>query len=328
MNYSRTIISALTIALGAAALAQPAAGPGPDQPPPERPARRGDNSGPGFGPGMREMVARDPRLLKEFIDRQTDQLSRAIKKLEEAKQELASGAKPEDVFRQLREARATFMADNFFANWRDRQPPGQQSGNPDSGPPQSPSPEQIDEMITFVREFRPEFADRLSRWRKEEPRIFMMIASRLLHQARDTFREKDRDPALFELRKEDLRNNVLIVEKSAELTRMLRESSGPGNDPALKQARIELRELLGKGYDSRVKVREYEAAKLESKLKETRSKIQETKDVREQMLDRTLDEISTRRRPSAQPGDDRGGEPPFQNGPQGTPPAGPRNGPH
>lgn len=274
--------------------------------------RPGDMRGPdGLGGpgGMRDAIARDPKLLKEFIDRQLELLTRGTKRLEEARAELAAGTPSEEVFRKLREARAGAMAENFFANWRDRQPPGQpgqpgQPGMPGDGGP--PGPEQLDELLAFVREIRPEFAAKLETWQKDEPKAFMLITSRLFHQARDTFRERDRDKQLYQLRKDDLRNNVLIVEKSAELRRLQAENKASADDAQFAKAKDELKQLMGQGYDSRVKVREYEAARLEARLKETRAQIQETKEVRAQMVDKAVEEVLARKRVSPQPGDGPG----------------------
>lgn len=61
---------------------------------------------------------------------------------------------------------------------------------------------------------------------------------------------------------------------------------------------------MGKGYDARVRVRQYEADRLAKRLEETRARIQETKDVREQLLDKAVQQVLERQRVSPQPGDE------------------------
>lgn len=267
----------------------------------------------GDRPGDRlDAAARDPKQLKDIIDRMLDQNNRIERRLTDAKAKLEAGAPPEEVIRSLREARAGNMAEQFFQNWRERQggDPNSQAPmfeKPPGGPGGGPDPEQREELMQFIREVRPEFAARLEQWKENEPKAFRAVIGHLMMQAIDTFRERDRDKQLFELRKDDLRTSIFIVEKSAEVRAAQAANQTSNNGQAESEqfikAKAELRELMGKGYDSRVRVREYEADRLAKRLEETRAKIQETKDVREQMLDKAVQQLLERKRVTPQPGD-------------------------
>lgn len=309
--------------------AQPpaAASPGADEkgPPPREDRRPGDErrrGGDRFdSPLLREAASHDPKLLKDIIDRMLDQNNRIEKRLLDAKSKLEAGTPPEEVFRMLREARAGNMADVFFQNWRERRDEANSQGpifdKPKIGPGGGPDPQQREELMQFIREIRPEFATKLEEWQKTEPRAFRAVTGHLLMQAVDTFHERDRDVQLYELRKEDLRASILVVEKSTEvLAIQMNEPKGQTDSEKLTKAKAELRDLMGKGYDARVRVREYEADKLAKRLDETRARIQETKDVREQMIDKAVTQLLERKRVSPQPGD---GPP----NPRETPPQGP-----
>lgn len=285
----------------------------------------------GDRPGDRlDAAARDPKQLNAIIDRMLEQNNRIERRLTEAKAKLEAGTPPEEVIRALREARAGNMADQFFQNWRERQGGDANSQGPmfEKPPGGGPDAEQREELMRFIREVRPEFAARLERWQKDEPGAYRAVIGHLMMQAIDTFRERDRDKQLFELRKDDLRASIFIVEKAAEVrAEQAASQSANKGQPESEQfirAKAELRELMGKGYDSRVRVREYEAEKLARRLEETRARIQETKDVREQMLDRAVQQLLERKRVTPQPGDGPMKGPGEQGGRRAEPGAGPR----
>lgn len=320
--------------LAAGVLAQPASNspPPPGRPPggpTERPAgpqqrderrpwedrRRGGDRG-DLGP-LREGVANDPEQLRAFVNRMLEQNNRIERRLMDAKAKLDDGTPPGEVAEMLREARAGNMAEQFFQNWRDRQrentpAQGPMFDKPRIGPGGGPDPQQREELLEFIREVRPEFGAKLDEWQKNEPKAFRAVVGHLMMQAVDTFHERDRDKQLYELRKEDLRASILIVETSAELRRKQIESKGQPESDEFVKAKAQLRDLMGQGYDARIRVREYEADRLAKRLEETRTKIQETKDVREQMLDKAVQQLLERKRVSPQPGDEptrRPGEP-------------------
>lgn len=323
MNWHAIQLSPLLLA-ATISLAQPAPPPPPpggdgrpvekDQPRPrdDRPmGRRSERNG--EPPFLREGFPQDPKQAKELLDRLLEENARNNRRLNEAKQKLEGGAAPEEVWRSLREARAGNMADRFFQNWRERQRQDAGAQGPmferKGGGPGAPDPQTRAELLQFIREIRPEFAEKLDTWQKDAPKAFGMVLQHLMMQAADTFRERDRDKQLYELRKEDLRDSILVVEKSTEVRRMQEDAKGKSDSPEFAKAKAELRELMGKGYDARIRVREYEADKLAKRLDETRARIQETKEVREQMLDRAVTQVLERKRVTPQPGDGPKGPP-------------------
>jgi hypothetical protein len=278
---------------------------GPDQPPPGEREIEAPREGPREGP------PRDPKMLREMIDRGLDESARATRRFEEARKMLDDGRPPEDVIRFLREARGGMLADRFVERFRrgerpeapqplfdreqgqgrpDRGPEGKGPDHkgPDGRPASGLNPEQHAELMKFIREVRPDFADRLEEWKKSEPGAFRAIMGRLLPKAVDAFRARNNDKELYELRRDDLRSTILVVEKAHELRRWQMEHKGD-EVPAEKKA--ELRDLMGKGYDARTKVREYEAQQLANRLESTKKQIQEAKDARESLLDRAVDEV-------------------------------------
>lgn len=278
---------------------------GQDQPPP------GDREIEAPREGPREGLPRDPKMLREMIDRGLDESARATRRFEEARKMLDDGRPPEDVIRFLREARGGMLADRFVERFRrgerpeppqplfdreqgqgrsDRGPEGKgpDGKGPDGRPGPSLNPEQHAELMKFIHEVRPGFADRLEEWKKSEPGAFRAIMGRLIPKAVDAFRARNDDKELYELRKDDLRSTIFVVEKAHELRRWQMEHKGD-EVPAEKKA--ELRDLMGKGYDARTKVREYEAQQLANRLESTKKQIQEAKDARESLLDRAVDEV-------------------------------------
>ncbi|MGH7245142.1 MAG: hypothetical protein ACREJD_17135 [Phycisphaerales bacterium] len=327
MKYLIARNSIPALCLAATALAQQPTSPPPPPPqanqpgdPPPRDDRRPvDERRRGGGMDFSQLreASRDPKALGDMLDRMLEQNGRIERRLTDAKEKLDAGASPEEVFRMLREARAGDMAGQFFQNWRERQRDDQDAQGPmfekqpgghggPGGGGGGPDPQQREELLKFIREVRPEFASKLEQWQKDEPKAFGAVIGHLFMQGVDTFRERDRDAKLYELRKEDLRASILIVEKSTELRRVQIESKGQPESQEFVKAKAELRDLMGKGYDSRVRVREYEAERLAKRLDETRARIQETKDVREQMLDKAVQQLLERKRPMPQPGDGPG----------------------
>ncbi len=276
-------------------------------------------------PGFLDAAAHDPKLLGVAIDRMLADVTKAMTRLQEAKKQLEGGTPPEEVFRSLREARAGALADRFVVNWRDHQRDDSAGRvplfeRPQGGPPTG-SPEQLDELLRFVREVRPQLADKLEKWQKDDQKAFRLVIGRLMPKANDAFRERNRDEKLYELRKEDLRQSIFVVEKSAELRRMQRELKGEAPTPQFETEKSELREMMGKAYDARVRVREYETAQLAKRLADAQSKIQETKDAREKLLDRAVDEVLSMKRETPQPGDQPGDRPGPPGGHPPEPPA-------
>lgn len=324
MTYTIARNTIPAVVLAACAFAhQPEMSPPPPLPPGEtrgetapradrRPGdeRRRPGERTGDRPGDRwEAAARDPKLLKEMLERMLEQNNRIEKRLADAKAKLDDGAPPAEVIGMLREARAGTMAEQFFWNWRERQRDDQGAQGPmfekqPGGPGGGFDPERRDELMQFIREVRPEFGAKLDQWQKEEPKAFRAVIGHLFMQAVDTFRERDRDQQLFELRKNDLRASILVVEKATEVRATQASSKGQPENAELNKSKAELRELMGEGYDARVRVREYEADRLAKRLEETRARIQETKDVREQLLDRAVQQVLERQRVSPQPGDE------------------------
>lgn len=297
---------------------------GPDQPPPGEREIEAPREGPREGP------PRDPKMLREMIDRGLDESARATRRFEEARKMLDDGRPPEDVIRFLREARGGMLADRFVERFRRGERPEQPQplfdreqgqGRPERGPegrgpegkgPEgkgsdgrpSPglNPEQHAELMKFIREVRPDFAERLEEWKKSEPGAFRAIMGRLMPKAVDAFRARNDDKELYELRRDDLRSTILVVEKAHELRRWQMEHKG---DEIPAEKKSELRDLMGKGYDARTKVREYEAQQLANRLESTKKQIQEAKDAREALLDRAVDEVlkgPMRRRPQGAEG--------------------------
>lgn len=256
--------------------------------------------------GPREGPPRDPKMLREMIDRGLDESARATRRFEEARKMLDDGRPPEEVVRFLREARGGMLADRFVERFRRGERPeqpaplfdreqgqgrpqgGPEGRGPDGRPGPGLNPEQHAELMKFIRDVRPDFADRLEEWKKSEPGAFRAIMGRLMPKAVDAFRARNDDKELFELRKDDLRTTILVVEKAHELRRWQMEHKGE-EVPADKKS--ELRDLMGKGYDARTKVREYEAQQLANRLESTKKQIQEAKDARESLLDRAVDEV-------------------------------------
>ncbi|HEX8876757.1 MAG TPA: hypothetical protein VF777_08425 [Phycisphaerales bacterium] len=280
--------------------------PGDDRRPRESRPRRNADPRPGDreieapreGPrgGPREGPPRDGKMLREMIDRQLQENDRAKQRLEDARRRLDEGTPPEEVFRMLREARGGMIADRFVERWRNNERPepppplfdhDQNAKPPGRGPEPLPK-EEMDELMTFVREVRPEFSEKLERWRKDEPRAFRAIMGRLIPKAVDTFRSRNDDKELYELRKSELRETIFVVEKAHELRRHMFENKGV--EPAADQKQ-DLRDRMAKAYDARIKVREYEAAQLTKRLESSNKQIQEAKDAREALLDRALDEV-------------------------------------
>jgi hypothetical protein len=188
------------------------------------------------------------------------------------------------------------IADRFIERWRnnDRPEPPKPLFDRDSGdggkPPPGPSgrgpsplpKEQMDELMKFVHEVRPEFAAKLEKWKNDEPRAFRAVMGRLIPKAIDAFRARNEDKDLYELRKADLQATIYVVEKAHELRRAV-------DVPAIEKQK--LRDLMAAGYDARIKVREYEAAQLAKRLEASSKQIQEAKDAKESLLDRALEEV-------------------------------------
>lgn len=163
--------------------------------------------------------------------------------------------------------------DEDRGNWRNWRPPA----------PVDLNDEQIEKVMAFVRETRPEIAGGLDKLRKEDDKKFRESLRRLGPQVLFMIALKERDPEAYErmVKEQALREKVFHLANKA--------LKAEGEE--LNAIRAELRAAVAEQVEMRRKYREMELAGLEKRIAEIRQEMSDDLANKQQIIDRKVDEV-------------------------------------
>jgi hypothetical protein len=166
-------------------------------------------------------------------------------------------------------------------------PAGPGAGGAPAGPARDfdeITPEQIDEALIVLRDFRPEMAARVEEWRKDDPtRVGRMIAHQLpgirrLIEARRT------DPEGYKLRLRDMQ----LERQTRQLANQLAEARRNGESDRAEDLTRSLRNQVVEHFEVRQQMRERAVVMLEQRIKELREQLQTRAQSRDALIDDQL----------------------------------------
>lgn len=266
----------------------------PPEPPPQRPA------------------VTDDALKRELEDRFA-QTERQQARIRRALAILREGGSREDLAVLLRDIRES--AGDRWAGFRPeavgdrslrgpgRGEPGRGGegrpgeGRPEGGPagraveaqPITLTPEQIAEIIAFLREHAPEFADRIERIRAQNPEIEQRMVARfapLYLEFLDLMRE---NPEAAELKVREFRVGASIMRAMGEVRGAT--FAQPQDPERLARAVEDLRKLIGEQFEIRLALHENEIAVLRERVARLEGELSQERAEREARVAKKVEEI-------------------------------------
>jgi len=162
----------------------------------------------------------------------------------------------------------------------------------------TPDKEQIEELLTFVREHMPWRIAGLEKLREERPEMFKAVIRRLRFEVGQLKRLQKSDPKAFQAALDE----GSLRYRSMELTGQIHKTDDPERRKALA---AELRGVVERLLEAEQRAREAQVRELEKRLQDLRNQIRERaehrKDIAEQLMQRLLAEPPKRHGPP--PGD-------------------------
>ncbi|MBK7404767.1 MAG: hypothetical protein IPJ41_09065 [Phycisphaerales bacterium] len=269
----------------------------------------------------------DASHLRDRLEKMLKQMEASTERIRSAITILDDGGAVGDAINQLG---GPMMVRRFSENWerwnRQDEAPGQgmgqgpgggmgRAGDEPRGPggrglgngrpewpgvegPRAVSP---DEIMAFLRENAPEYADRLQTARDEDPHRFDLFAQRLGPRVGEILSAKDHDQELADILTNDFRVGLMLVKAGGECVRARQAN----DDGALENARAKLRELAAEQVDLRLKRRELEVRRLEERLADLRKDVDQQRDKRATLIDELAERASQGAPPEAEDGERR-----------------------
>ncbi|MCC6682285.1 MAG: hypothetical protein IT445_15390 [Phycisphaeraceae bacterium] len=200
--------------------------------------------------------------------------------------------------------------------WGDGPPPHHEAMRGE-GPQVELTPQQIEETIEVMRDMTPWLAERLEEARKENPQKVEGVIRRFFPRYREFLELKRHDPELYELRIKEIRLDM----ESRKLAWRIRQAEQPASPPppedankrqppspevnqeqSPKQApppesatpeelREQLRGVLDELFDLHRQTRQHEIDMLKKRVKELEASLDESRDKREQLIDKRVEEL-------------------------------------
>lgn len=287
------------IVLAAVLLCSPAWSQGPpsgddDAPPPERPTPD-------------EIIDRLTSRLRQ-IDEMRAKLAAAIEKIHNG--EAPADALGPGAMRML--MRRGGGGESWFAG-TDRPDrlgidrPGFDRPGPGPGGAGGPDAPTLDEVRAFIVEHLPELAKRLEEAEKSDPRRAERMVRRMMPRLGEMIRMEDRDPVFVELRVEEMRVGLRIIERMRALRGLVETGADNEKITAMKN---EIRDLLARQYDLRDKLDAHRLEKMKADLEAGKARLEKRRAERDKLLDehmqRVLDRMKRGDRGPGNPGGPRG----------------------
>lgn len=174
---------------------------------------------------------------------------------------------------------------------RQRQMDGPMEGPMDGPPPHGPgmrgepplllTPEQEAHLFTVLQEVNPELIEKIKTWQQVNPERSGRMLARMYERMQDVIQLKQADPAMYELKVQDLkldaRSRLMALAYRREKT---------------DETRKDLLNILTEQFDIRQKIRERELERMKEKIGQLESQLEERASNRQKYIDKQLEEIT------------------------------------
>lgn len=244
----------------------------------------------------------DPAVLRARLERAIERGERMLERHRQAITRLDAGDSPAEVVRSLR--------------WRGDEdkgepmppPPGPDAEGdnpdaPDTGGPMGRgpvrdrikqaiedgrvSPEMRERLRAFLRERLPSVDAQLAQVEQADAEMGARLFDRLVPQLRDIANEMDRDPAFGQLRLDEMKSGLAVVDATQRL-RGLNAQSPPGDRANAEAA---LRQAIADRFDARIKIRQHELERLAARIGELHQQIQDEQGGRDAEIERVYQAV-------------------------------------
>lgn len=230
----------------------------------ERMQERGGERMAERGPGSR--LPKDREEAKAAVKRQLAELDRRRERLAKIAERLEKGEDPSAVEKDMPD------------------PSGQTRG-------QGFNPDSRREVLRIVREARPELATRLEEMAKTHP-IGDAVIWRMGPSPGDLTKAKNEDPALFELRLDELDAGMAVVIHGRSFAEL--KINGKSDAPEGEEVRQRFRKAVAVIYDIRQKIQERDIEALARRVERLRAEFAQRADKRDEAIGKLADEIVNR----------------------------------
>lgn len=265
-------------------VAQPA-GDRPPAPPNQGPP--GQEAG---GPGSPQGPF-SPEVLKARLERRLSEIQREETRLKEALDRLAKGevVRPRDVAPGLGEGPGPGGRRGEGARGRG---PGGRGPDDAGGAGEARDSEPV---LPLLREIMPDAAERVERAMKEHPDLARRMMQRVGPHLREAMSLKEHDPALFQLRVDEIRAGWGVLEAAGVLRDAKQAKDGPEAAKKVDEARTKLREALGKQGEARLALEQHEVEALAKRVEDLRKRLDERRANKDKVLDDMIKRIEEAR---------------------------------
>jgi len=290
------------------------------QPPPEQSDPQDGIREPG---GLRAM---DKDRLREAMQRSIDDSKRFQESLAQSIKQLEEGTTPREVLENMDQSTRRTLLSDGVRRFRGREEgprdggsvgeagdgsPGQRADMPHSPPPAPAQsargqlgPDERERIAKQLREELPDVADALDALRRDNPRMADGMTMRLMPRFREAMDLRERDPALFRLRIEEIRTGVGVLRAIREyrLSKALAESVAD-KAATVQKTTAQLREAVAAALDQRLAIQEHDSKKLEKRLDQIKREISEQRERKDEAVTKLIERIEDGEMPPALFGD-------------------------
>lgn len=256
---------------------------------------------------LRDAVQRfdDPVALRARLERTIERGESMLERHREAITRLDAGESPAEVMRSLRWRESPQAEDAPEApvglgtpEGRPEGPQGRRGDRPEGGRLANLDPAARQRLRVFLRDRLPSVDAQLSLVEGTDPEMAGKLFERLLPQLREISDEMQRDPVFGELRLEEMRTGLGVVDASQRL-RMLGPSPTAADRAA---AEADLRAAIAARFDVRIRLRQHELERLATRIGELHTQIQDEQAGREAEIERVFQAVINHRGPMKPPG--------------------------
>lgn len=152
------------------------------------------------------------------------------------------------------------------------------------------SESELDEALALLERVKPELADQLASLRAEDARRAGRLVQQRFPRVRYLLRLKEADPALYELRVDEL----ALTYQGRSLAGEYLEARAADDNELAEAVRDELSVLLAEQFEVRQQIRRRKLEKLERRIAELREQIEARSTERDTLIGQRLDELLER----------------------------------
>lgn len=163
--------------------------------------------------------------------------------------------------------------------WRDRR-----DRHDDNAPAEKLTDEQVQVVLSVLKDRRPELGDRLEAWWHKSPDRVREMLARKGDRLRRLTDLKERDPKLYDLRLRDAR----LSQQSHDLAQRITHA---GEDPKTDALRKKLRTLLGEHFQVRHEIRERRLERLQEKIADSRNEIDARREMKGELIEARYNDL-------------------------------------